>query len=204
MKNIINCTCQNEKVYSEYVTELSGGHSYIRPDLGADIREYCPFDDIASVVSDYLTIGYLRESGADTAENTFEFIKKYGMPTRGNRRIDAEEFAEDARLLYLHLAEITSRPYPENPEWILETDPISAIVRVDGDESFIEWQTTSLSSAIELGYMLLLGSEHCKLGICKNCGKPFFAQNPKTEFCQSACRNRYNVRRHRTSQKQEK
>lgn len=203
MKNIINCTCQNEKVYSRYISEVSGGHTYILPDPDSDVREYCPFDDIASVTEDYLMIGYMLEYGADTVENTLEFVKKYGMPHRGKRRLNADKFAEDAQLLYLHLTEITSRPYPENPEWLLETDPISAIVRADGGESVIEWQTTSLASAIELGYMLLLGSEHYRLGICKNCGKPYFAQNPKTEFCKIACRNRYNVKLHRARQKQD-
>lgn len=61
----------------------------------------------------------------------------------------------------------------------------------------IRWQTDSLAAAIELGYTMLLGDNPCKLTICKKCGKPFYARNPKREFCSLGCRNNYNVQKFR-------
>ena len=197
INNGINCTCSSEKVYSEYITEKTKNGLFIKPDTSSPAKSYCPFDRIQRLVSDYLYIGYLRNCGADTEREVISFISENGMPYRKTARLNTDEFAEEAEMLYLHMTEVKTVPYPKSPEWVLEPSPVALVVEVIDNQTTIRWQTDSLASAIELGYTLLLGSSPCRLNICKKCGKPFYEQNPKREFCSPGCRNNYNVQKFR-------
>lgn len=195
--NKMNCTCSNEKVYSKYIIEKTKNGTYIKPDTSSESKSYCPFDRTENLVSDYLYIGYLKTSGKDTDREVISFIKENGMPYRKSAKLKTDKFAEDAEMLYLHMCEVKTRPYPKSPEWVLEPSPVALVVDVIDNKTVIRWQTDSLAAAIELGYTMLLGDNPCKLTICKKCGKPFYARNPKREFCSLGCRNNYNVQKFR-------
>lgn len=197
INNEMRCTCSKEKVYSKYITEEVKGGTYIKPDTASATETYCPFDRIESLVSDYLYIGFLRNQGMDTSKSVISFITQNGMPHRGSARLNIGEFADDAEMLYLHMTEVKTVPYPKSPEWILEPSPVALVTEVIDDAVTIRWETDSLAEAIELGYTMLLGNNPCRLNICKKCGKPFYAQNPKREFCSFECRNNYNVQKFR-------
>ena len=119
------------------------------------------------------------------------------MPYRGRARLNIDELAEDAEMLYLHMLEVKTVPYPKSPEWVLEPSPVALVAEVIDNDVTIRWQTEGLAAAIELGYTMLLGNSPCRLNICKKCTKPFYAQNPKREFCSPGCRNNYNVQKFR-------
>lgn len=199
MRNGFNCSCVNEDVLSY---SLSENKDFISVTDKTVKKSYCPFDIPEALVIEYLTIGYFYSKGFDITDDVFNFVKKYGMPHRNSKKLSISEFGEDAEALYLHFNEITSSPYPKKPEWILETDPATGIIyNVEGKPQ-IEWQTAGLSNSIELAYTILLCSEPKSIGCCKHCGKPFIAKNPKTEFCGSLCRNKFNVYKSRAKSKQ--
>lgn len=199
MNNKFNCTCVNEKVLSSYT--LSEDNKFIIPVSGATETEYCPFDNTEKLVVDYLNIGYIYSIGGDVVDSVYKFVSAYGMPQRRLKKLDIIDFAEGAEALYLHFAEISTEPYPENPEWVLEPEPVSGVVIGGGDMPVLQWQTGSLADAIELGYTILVCNDIKKLGLCKHCFKPFYAKNPKSEFCSPSCRNRYNVYKSRSKNK---
>ena len=196
MNNKLNCTCLKEKVASAYV--LSEDAKYITVAPTSNEAEYCPFDKIEKLVVDYLNIGYVFSLGGDTTDYVISFVSDYGMPDRKTKKLNIADFSEGAEALYLHFAEITSKPYPKNPEWVLEPEPVSGVVLGSGPFPILEWQTGSLADAIELGYTILVCNDIKKIGICKHCQKPFYAKNPKSEFCSPSCRNRYNVYKSRS------
>lgn len=193
MKRSFNHTCLPEKVYKKYYIDDASGKPVITADLSSETTRVCPFDNASETVLEYLLIGYNAEIGVDTVQQVLNFVSKYGLPKRGAKKVNAEEFAEEAQALYLHCCEITAAEYPENPEWILETENETAIIRRSSGDAYIEWQTKNLSAAIELAYTLLICGNDRYIGICKHCGRPFAVINPKSEFCSAPCRNRYNV-----------
>ncbi len=193
MKKIFVHTCLDEKVYKKYYTENIGGDTYIMPDTGFDFYNICPFDNAGEMVLEYLTIGYMNEMGLSTDEAVLEFVSKYGMLKRGSKRLKASEFSEDAGVLYQHFCEIASADFPDTPEWILETEPVSAVIVRDGKGAIAQWQTKNLASAIELAYTLLICSSERYIGLCKHCKAPYSVKNPKSEFCSPSCRNKFNV-----------
>ncbi len=193
MKKIFKHTCTQEKIYEKYYIEQSGDDTYILPDLTHGHREVCPFDNADKMIFEYLNIGYMTENGIDVTPAVFDFVSAYGMTKRNSKKLSIAEFCEDANVLYLHFKELSAASYPENPEWILETEPVSAVIRREGNTSLIDWQTKNLASAIELAYTLLVCENERYVGLCKHCGTPFLVKNPKSEFCSPACRNRYNV-----------
>lgn len=200
MKKVFTHTCKGEKVYTKYYTEASGGNTYILPNADSNVRTICPFDNAEAMVLEYLTIGYLSENGFDTQTAIFDFVSKYGLLKRGAKRQSCKEFAEEASVLYLHFCEISAADFPEEPEWILETEPVSAIIKRQGSSSVCDWQTKNLASAIELAYTLLICKSERYIGLCKHCGMPYSVKNPKSEFCSPQCRNRYNVYKSRAKQ----
>lgn len=200
MKSIFRDKCSLEQKYKKYKKSTEGGITYIVPDTGSGKIEYCPFDDALSMVLSYLSIGYYHNLGQDTEAMVYDFVRTYGSMSRTEDRTNVLDFAEDAQMLYLHFSEATSVSGGE-PEFILETDPVSAVLRVTDDAKYTEWQTESLSSAIELAYALLLCNNEKVIDTCKYCKMPFYAKNPKTEFCSPSCRNKYNVYKSRSKKR---
>lgn len=199
MNNISNYTCSKEKVYSKY--ELSNDKKYITITDDSDFKEYCPYDNLKQMVTDYLIIGYKAYYGIDFTFDVLNFIKTYGMPERRKKKLNISDFSEDAMGLYLHFSEINTKPYPKTFEWVLDCDPVGCTVVIRNDIPYIMWNTKSLSSAIELGYSQLLCNPVRLIGLCKHCKMPFIAENPKTEFCSGSCRNKYNVYKSRSKNK---
>ena len=201
MKVLFKDKCSYEERYSKYTTEVSGDREYIVPDKSSGKVSFCPFDAATDMVLDYLNIGFAAQNGIPTTDLVYDFVCKYGFPSRNDKRLAIADFAEDARMLYLHFNEAESTPYPDEPDFVLETDPVPAIVKVENNQKFIEWQTAGLSGTIELAYALLLCNRPKAIGICKHCGTPFYTKNPKSEFCSPPCRNRYNVYKSRAKNK---
>lgn len=193
MKNSFNHKCLSESVYEKYYIEETDGQLFVAADLSSGTKDVCLFDNAPEAMVRYLSVGYNVEKGEPVTERVLDFISRYGFSKRGTARESIDDFAEDAQALYLHCVEILGADYPENPEWILETEKVKAIIKRSDGKPFIEWQTKNLSAAVELAYTLLICGADKYLGICKHCGKPFLIKNPKTEFCSAPCRNRYNV-----------
>jgi len=201
MRKSFNDKCLNAEKFNKYTIGEEKGKTVIYPIPDSGKTSYCPFDNPAEIVLDYLYIGYVTDKGYDAKDTVFEFVKKYGFPLPSSKALNVYSFAEDAQMLYLHFAEASKTPYPSEPEFILETDPVSAVVKVDNGTKYIEWQTKSLSASIELAYTLLLCGKERTIGVCKHCGLPFYTKNPKAEFCSPPCRNKYNVYKSRAKNK---
>ena len=186
-------TCRETVIFSDYYIKNTGGAAVIVPVENAERITYRPFDDAESMVLEYLEIGYMTDCGQDASEAVLSFVRGHGMPTKNMKKLVVSEFSEDAQALYLHFAENAAAPYPDSPEWTLETEPVSALVRTTSDGPVIEWQTEGVGAAVELAYTLMLCSNERRFGLCKHCRRPFAVKNPKAEFCSPQCRNRYNV-----------
>lgn len=61
------------------------------------------------------------------------------------------------------------------------------------------WTFDSLNSAIDVGFAEMLTDKTRRVRICKRCGKPFIAADPRAVYCSASCRNVMNVKlsRHR-------
>lgn len=70
-----------------------------------------------------------------------------------------------------------------------------------GQTPQIIWGVNSLEDVLQLSYSLMITSERPVLKICKNCGKTYYSDHPKSEFCGAKCRNQYNVRMFREREK---
>ncbi|MGE4484911.1 MAG: hypothetical protein AB7C97_07355 [Oscillospiraceae bacterium] len=67
------------------------------------------------------------------------------------------------------------------------------------------WTFDSLKSAIDVGFAEMLTGEKRRVRLCKRCGKPFIAADPRSVYCSASCRNMMNVklsryRKHKTGQ----
>ena len=67
---------------------------------------------------------------------------------------------------------------------------------MDGKPTLV-WDFNSLKTIIETVYAFMVSDADQPLRICKHCGKVFFAAHGRLEFCESRCRNQYNVYKHR-------
>lgn len=61
------------------------------------------------------------------------------------------------------------------------------------------WTFDSLKSVIDVGFAEMLTDEKRSIRLCKRCGKPFIAADPRSVYCSASCRNVMNVKlsRHR-------
>lgn len=61
------------------------------------------------------------------------------------------------------------------------------------------WTFDSLKSAIDVGFAEMLTDEKRRVRLCKRCGRPFIAADPRSVYCSASCRNVMNVKisRHR-------
>lgn len=69
------------------------------------------------------------------------------------------------------------------------------------DKPTMVWDFNSLKVAIETVYAFLVSTADTPLRICKHCGKAFYANHGRSEFCESKCRNQYNVYKFREKEK---
>jgi hypothetical protein len=58
----------------------------------------------------------------------------------------------------------------------------------------IVWDTDSLLNVFHLAYAALVTAPSAPLKVCKNCGKVYYNSHAKSEFCETKCRNYYNVK----------
>lgn len=61
------------------------------------------------------------------------------------------------------------------------------------------WTFDSLKSAIDVGFAEMLTDKTRRVRLCKRCGKPSIAADPRSVYCSASCRNVMNVKlsRHR-------
>jgi hypothetical protein len=65
------------------------------------------------------------------------------------------------------------------------------------DKPTLVWDFHSLMLMVHIALGLILTDERKPLRSCKYCNRAFIAQNPKTEFCTPACKNKYNAYKNR-------
>jgi len=61
------------------------------------------------------------------------------------------------------------------------------------DSPKIRWEFASLKAMIDLFIVGSITDAAAPLRECKHCGKVFYAENARLEFCTPQCRNKYNV-----------
>ena len=61
------------------------------------------------------------------------------------------------------------------------------------DKPTMVWDFNSLMQMIETVYAVLISHVDMPLRMCKHCGKAFYATHGRSEFCDTKCRNQYNV-----------
>ena len=76
-------------------------------------------------------------------------------------------------------------------------DGLAYCIRIRDGKPELRWDFNSLKLALETFYSFYVTGESCPLRICKDCGKVFYATSTRSEFCETRCRNRYNVARFR-------
>ena len=69
------------------------------------------------------------------------------------------------------------------------------------DKAFLQWNFNSLKKALETILALNESNDRKEIKMCKRCGKPFVAKNPKSDYCSSTCRNVANVYKNRAKNK---
>ena len=62
-----------------------------------------------------------------------------------------------------------------------------------GDRPEICWEFASLKAMIDLYIVGSITDAVAPIRECKHCGKVFYAENARLEFCSPQCRNKYNV-----------
>ena len=62
-----------------------------------------------------------------------------------------------------------------------------------GDRPEICWEFASLKAMIDLYIVGSITDTAAPIRECKHCGKVFYAENARLEFCSSQCRNKFNV-----------
>jgi hypothetical protein len=66
-----------------------------------------------------------------------------------------------------------------------------------GNKPTLQWIFPSLKSVIDMAMALCVTAEDMPLRVCKKCGKVFYNENARSEFCSGRCRNHWNVYRSR-------
>ncbi len=66
-----------------------------------------------------------------------------------------------------------------------------------GSKPKLQWIFPSLKSVIDMAMALCVTAEDMPLRVCKKCGKVFYNENARSEFCSGRCRNQWNVYRSR-------
>ncbi|WZL72390.1 CGNR zinc finger domain-containing protein [Clostridiaceae bacterium 35-E11] len=65
------------------------------------------------------------------------------------------------------------------------------------DKTTIAWQFDSLKTAVETIYAFAVTDETIAMDRCKHCDKVFIANNIRSKYCSTSCRNRANVQKSR-------
>jgi len=76
-------------------------------------------------------------------------------------------------------------------------DGLAYCIRMRDGKSALQWDFNSLKLALETIYASYITGEGRPLRICKDCGKVFYTTSARAEFCETKCRNRYNVAKFR-------
>lgn len=73
------------------------------------------------------------------------------------------------------------------------------VYRYEGGAAKRVWTFDSLKSAVDIGFAEMLTDEKRRVRLCKRCGKPLIAADPRSVYCSASCRNVMNVKlsRHR-------
>ncbi len=61
------------------------------------------------------------------------------------------------------------------------------------DKPTLQWIFPSMKSVIDMEMALCVTAEDMPLRVCKKCGKVFYNENARSEFCSGRCRNQWNV-----------
>jgi hypothetical protein len=64
----------------------------------------------------------------------------------------------------------------------------------------LDYDFPALKSVIDVAYSFAVTTEPSPLKLCKDCGKVFFVNNQRTEFCTVQCRNKFNTRKFRAKE----
>jgi hypothetical protein len=67
-----------------------------------------------------------------------------------------------------------------------------------GQPLSLDYDFPALKSVIDVAYSFAVTTEPSPLKLCKDCGKVFFVNNQRTEFCTVQCRNKFNTRKFRS------
>ena len=70
-------------------------------------------------------------------------------------------------------------------------------VKMGEEYPSIKWDFRSLKNAIDTLYGFAVADEKHPLRICKHCGKVFWSNDVRSEFCSPQCRNQFNVYKRR-------
>jgi len=76
-------------------------------------------------------------------------------------------------------------------------DGLAYCIRMQNGKPTLRWDFNSLKLALETIYSFYITGESCPFRICKDCGKVFYSTSARAEFCETKCRNRYNVEQYR-------
>lgn len=208
--------------WSEYqliTCEMSGPHiSYLVPTPGAvELRSNCA-EQPELLVADALELGRQLLSGISEKDRLCAaFAARHGLlgleAEKGTPAVDdpavppcyrplnSREYGEDIGLFQVCFIELYQHFLTVRGELMMEPNP--AVLDISGLLSYrltcgqtpqLVWQVKSLQSVVRLSYAAMVTSEKSGLRVCRNCGKVYYNNHAKSEFCSARCRNYYNVK----------
>jgi len=204
---VLDSKCLNWTRYTKLERRLDADDLFrYHPADGTKIEEYNPFEVMDKMIVEFLNLGWavVNEKHTIAMQENERFIKNYGHFTVPATKVDrvGEEspslLSDAAEKMYLNFYELHKSMKDEKkpkrqPVHEFNTADVSARVELVDNKPTIVWQTPDLRAAVEVAYALLVSESIPRLKYCKHCGKAFWGNNPKTEFCSSQCRNQFNV-----------
>lgn len=181
--------------FMEYPTVFFGRNSFFDVDF-METKDYLPIFQPFGIKQGQPKTGFTMPPAlvmGKTLEYGIVFSRNYAERTDWLFCVFSE--------FYTHLAACVAYHTTDNPALQNHyADMISGFceyglgfrMKMDGKLTMV-WDFNSLKMALETVYGFLVSSAEQPLRICKHCGKVFFATHGRTEFCESRCRNQYNV-----------
>lgn len=205
--------------YTLVTSEISGPDIfYLAPSPGATELRFNCAEQPEQLVADALELGHQLLIGALEKDRLCAaFAARHGLlgleaekdpPAIEDpavppcyRPLDSREYGEDVGLFQLFFMELYQHFLTTRGELAMEPNPsvldISGLLSyrlTSGQTPQLVWQVKSLQSVVRLSYAAMVTSEKSGLRVCRNCGKVYYNNHAKSEFCSARCRNYYNVR----------
>lgn len=209
--------------WSAYEIADYHGASYLMPSPGSEAFQYNCAEQPEILVADALELGrQISENADDTGCACAAFAARHGLLGLGGgkdagpfssgdvapcyRPVSEKGYGEELECFKAELQALY-RHFVSTRDGAAAFDSIPAITGslryklTVGATPQLVWEADSLLNILRLAYATLIIAPSAPLKVCKNCGKVYYNSHTKSEFCETKCRNYYNVKAFREREK---